>query len=147
MARPQKQAQTDVRGWLSTARVAALSTVIGSIYDQMLLAFNRSLDNLASHDQEEVADESGVVHQVADAVNAMQDAGRVAIQRTSIIGHPSQAEIEQAVQNALQRLGMPSRERVEKISHELDELNDLLEQQLASRRAVRAKAEKIEVKS
>lgn len=151
MAQSQKHAKTDDRGWRSAKQVAALSAVIGAIYDQMLLTLSRSRDELESQDQAEVTDEGGVVHQVADAVNAVQDtiqdAGRVVIQRASIIGHPSPAEVEQAVQNALQRLGIPSRARVEKISLELDELNDLLDQQLAARDAEQTKAEQVEENS
>jgi len=140
MTQANDKSASKTRGWISNKHVAAFSMVLGSLYEQMLLAFNHSINNIESHDQRP-GDESGVTNQVGDAINMVQSAGRSVMHRAQIVGSPSQAEIEQEVQSALLRLGIPSRERVEKIGGELDELNALLDRRLAERHAARAAEE------
>ncbi len=123
----------------------AALTVMGSLYEQALLAFNQSVENLQSHDperdvEEETSNEAGsplaeAASQALDAVAVVQQAGRSVMQLAQTSTRYSQAEIEQAVQRALRRLGIPSRERVERLSNEVDELTALIDKRLAERQA------------
>ena len=119
----------------------AATTVMSSLYEQALLAFSQSVENLQSHDPErDVAEDSpdnagspltGAASQALEAMTAVQQAGRSVIQLAQTPVRYSQTEIEQAVQQALRRLGIPSRERVERLSREVDELTAMIDKRLA----------------
>jgi|GEM_PF-5724724 len=123
-------------------RTAAI--VMGSLYEQALFAFNQSVENLQSHDPERGAAESppdnagsplvDATSQAMEAVAVVQQAGRSVMQLAQTSRRYSQAEIEQAVQQALRRLGIPSRERVERLSREVDELTAMIDKRLAEQR-------------
>ena len=125
----------------------AAATVLGSLYEQALLALDHSMESLQSHDPEEGGAEEGVddagfplAGAALEAMGTIQQAGRSVIQLAQTPARYSQTEIEQAVQRTLRRLGIPSRERVERLSQEVDKLAALLDQRLAEQQAAEAAA-------
>jgi len=123
----------------------AALTVMGALYEQAILVFKQSMENLQSHAPkrsaiEETATPAGsplanATSQALDAVTAVQQAGRGVIQLAQTPTRYTQAEIEQAVQGSLRRLGIPTRERVERLTQEVDEMTALIDRRLAAREA------------
>jgi hypothetical protein len=119
--------------------------LMGSLYEQTLLALSQSVENLQSHDPEknraaDASDDVGspladAATQAMEAVAVVQQAGRSMMQLAQTSPRYSQAEIEQAVQRTLRKLGIPSRERVERLSNKVDELTALIDRRLAERQA------------